>query len=443
MQGTGPSRTSLLAYSAPAVPLSMLMMQLIVYVPALYAVELGLDLATVGLVCFLARAWDAVIDPVFGNLSDRTRSRWGRRKPWLGLGMPLLVVGIWAFCQPPAGAGVLYLGVTAFLFYVALAAVQIPYLSWGAELSRDYAERTRINGWREAGTMIGTLLATGLPLLLLSGDDPPLREILRVFSITASVLLPIGVLWSLYAVPAAPFLETGRRSLATAVAELRLNPPLLRLLGGVFLLWLGGAVWNAMVLFMVQFTLELPRSAFLAFVFWQYIAAILFLPLAVQLGNRIGRHRALIFGAILYFALAPLFLLVGKGAFGAALAVFMLMGAVTSFIWVMPPALVADAVEYGMLHGAGDDAAFYMALYFFVQKTALAVGVGLALPLAGALGFVPATGAGAGALAFVALGLPLLLALPGAAVLFNYPIDERRHAEIRRQLAERQAGEAA
>ena len=443
MQLPGPTRAALLAYSAPAVPLSMLMMQLIVYVPPLYAVEMGLDLSTVGLVFFLARAWDAFIDPVFGNFSDRTRTRWGRRKPWLAVGTPLLVIGIWAFCQPPAGVGVTYLGVVAFLFYVALAAVHIPYLSWGAELSRDYAERTRINGWREAGTMIGTLLATGLPLVLLAGEDPPLREILRVFAITASVLLPLGMLWALYAVPAAPFEETGQRGLATAVAELRLNPPLLRLLGGVFLLWLGGAVWNAMVLFMVQFTLELPRSAFLSFVFWQYIAAIAFLPLAVRLGNRIGRHRALVFGAIAYFALAPLFLLAGKGEFMHALLVFMLMGAVTSFIWVMPPALVADAVEYGMLKGAGDDAAFYMALYFFVQKAALAVGVGLALPLAAALGFIPATGAGTGALAFVALVLPLLLALPGAAVLFNYPIDERRHAEIRRELAARQSGETA
>jgi Na+/melibiose symporter-like transporter len=56
---------------------------------------------------------------------------------------------------------------------------------------------------------------------------------------------------------------------------------------------------------------------------------------------------------------------------------------------------------------------------------------------------MPATGAGTGALAFVALVLPLLLALPGAAVLFNYPIDERRHAEIRRELAARQSGETA
>lgn len=436
MSGTVPAR-ALIAYSAPAIPLSMMMMQLIVYVPPFYAAEMGLDLATVGLVFFLARGWDALIDPVVGNLSDLTRSRWGRRKPWIGIGMPALVILVWAFCQPPSGIGVAYLGIVAFAFYVALTVVQIPYLSWGAELSRDYVQRTRITGFREAGTMLGTILATGLPLLVLRGEDPPLGDILLVFTVAVSILLPVSCVWALKRAPVAPFHDLGRRGLLSALGGVRRNKPMLRLLCGVFLFWLAGAVYNAMVLFMVQFTLELPRSAFLWFVFAQYICAIAALPLAIRLGNSMGRHRALIFGALAFFVLAPLFLLIAKGAFWPALIVFMLMGSVTSFIWVMPPALVADAIEYGMMKGAGDDAALYMALYYFVQKTALAVGVGLALPLAGALGFDPATGQGGPAMDFVAVVMPLLLALPGALVLFNYPIDRRRHATIRRWLARR------
>ena len=213
-----------------------------------------------------------------------------------------------------------------------------------------------------------------------------------------------------------------------------------RLTAGVFAFWLAGGVFNALVLFMVEHTLALPNSSFLWFVFAQYIASITMLPLAVKLGNRIGKHRALILGAVLFMALAFLFLAVEPGNFRQAMLVFVLMGAVTSFIWVMPPALVADAVEYGMMHGGSDDPAIYMSVYYFMQKMAMAGGVGLALPLAGALGFDPSqdlTAAGLQGLNFVCLILPLLLALPGAALLFHYPITAHRHLVIRRWLARR------
>jgi Na+/melibiose symporter-like transporter len=432
-----PSRVQLLAYAGPAVPLSMLMMQLIVYVPPFYAAEMGMELGVVGLVFFLARAWDALIDPLVGSYSDRTQGRWGRRKPWLAIGTPALVALIWAFCQPPQGISGLYLGVVAMLFYAALAALQIPYLGWGSEISRNYRQRTRINAWREAGGMIGTLLATGVPLLVFAGKEPSLREILFVFTVTASVLLPLGVAAALFVVPSPSVAEGAHRGLRAAFAGARRNQPFMRLLTGVFLFWLAGAVWNAMVLFMVEHTLRLPRSEFLWFVFAQYLCSLICLPLAMRFGNAVGRHRALVIGTLMFFGLAPFLLLVGEGNFLPALAVFLLMGAVTPFIWVMPPALVADAVEYGMFRGEGDDTALYMALYFFVQKAALAVGVGIALPMAAVLGFDPASGAGTEGLAFVALVLPLLLCLPGAALLFGYPIDERRHAIIRRALARR------
>jgi GPH family glycoside/pentoside/hexuronide:cation symporter len=446
MTSTRPTSTgSLLAYAALNTPLQMLMMQLIVYLPPFYASEIGLPLAEVGFVFFLARAWDAVIDPWIGNLSDRTRSRFGRRKPWVAIGVPALMVGTWAFAQPPSGIGVPYLLVTAFLFYIALAAVQIPYMSWGAELSRDYAGRTRVGAFREGALMVGILLATSLPLLVL-GADPSVREILRVFVLTTMVLLPVTTLAALYFTPVAPFVDSGRHGLLAALSLLRRNRPLLRLLSGIFVFWLGGAMFNAMILFLVSHRLGLSTSSFLWFVFLQYLVSIACLPLSAALGNRIGRHRALVAGAMAFFAILPLFMLVPKGEFGPALAVFLAAGAVTNVIWLMPPALVADTVEYGMFRGIGDDSALYMALYMFVQKLALAVGVGLALPLAAALGFdlaAPGSAASLRALDWVGLILPGVVALGGAAILWNYPITAARHATLRKWLARRAARTAA
>jgi Na+/melibiose symporter-like transporter len=435
-----PGTASLLAYAGPAIPLRILLMQLVVYVPPFYAAEMGLEITAIGMVFFLARGWDALIDPLVGNLSDRTRSRWGRRKPWIAIATPALIVALWAFCQPPAGVGLVYLALTAFAFYVAMTAVDIPYMTWGPELSRDYHERTRIIGFREAGGMLGTVLATALPLFFLAGRDPSLRDILLVFVVAISLLLPVTVAFALWRTPQGPFIDAGRVRLRDALRGIRGNKPFLRLLAGVFSFWLAGGVFNALVLFMVEHTLRLPNASFLWFVFAQYSASIVMLPLAVKLGNRLGKHRALTAGAVTFMALALLFLVIEPGDFTGALLVFIAMGAVTSFIWIMPPALVADAVEYGMLRGGADDPAIYMSAYYFMQKMAMAAGVGIALPLAGALGFDPTlqnSAEGLRGLNLVALVLPLLLALPGAALLLHYPIDERRHLVIRRWLARR------
>jgi Na+/melibiose symporter-like transporter len=282
------SRMSLLAYGGPSAPLAILMMQLIVYVPPLYAQEVGLELATVGLIFFLARAWDAIIDPVIGNLSDRTRSRWGRRKPWVLISTPLLMAATVAFCLPPADAGIGYLAIAAFGFYVSLTLVQIPYLSWGAELSRDYAERTRIGSFREGSLMAGVVLGTGLPLAFFATGDPSLREILGVFVTAIVILLPVTVIVACLITPKSTFVDTGQHGLLEALSVLRRNRPLLRLLSGILAFWLGGAIFNALVLFMVQFTLGLPNSAFLWFVFVQYILAIACLPLAVKIAASSG-----------------------------------------------------------------------------------------------------------------------------------------------------------
>ena len=105
---------------------------------------------------------------------------------------------------------------------------------------------------------------------------------------------------------------------------------------------------------------------------------------------------------------------------------------------------MADTVEYGMFKGGSDDAALYLALYAFVQKMALAMGVGLALALAGNLGFNPQaaiTPQGIWALKLVTLILPGIIALAGCLLIWNYPITQKRHAVIRKWLARRAGGQ--
>jgi len=431
---------TLIAYAGPALPIAVLEMPLIVYIVPFYAQELGLELAVIGGIFLIARLWDAITDPVIGNLTDRTRTKLGRRKPWLLGGAPLLMLAVVAFLSPPEQIGKTYLGITAFLFYVAWTVVLIPYLSWGAELSRDYAERTRINGYRETGRMFGVLIATLLPILVLSSPNPSLREILQVFTVALLILIPVTTLIAVWKVPNGEYVESKDNSLFKALKILPLNKPFLRFLIGIFCLWLGGAIFNTVVVFMFQHLLELPRSDFLKLVLLQYILGILFVPFWIKIGNKYGRHRALVFGGFGFLAVLPFYLLCTPGVFWHAMLIFCIAGPMTSVIWVMPPGITSDTIEYGMMKGGADHAALYMAMYNFVMKMALAFGVGLAMPLLGALGFNPMGGNTAEAMKgfiFVALFLPMIVGLPGALILFNYPLTKSKHATIRRYLAKK------
>lgn len=128
---------TLVAYGLPALPAAMLGLPLLVYLPSFYAETVGIGLTGAGAILLLARLWDGVTDPLVGFLSDRTRTRIGRRRPWLIASLPLVLVGAWLLFRPPEGAGAAHLLLWSFVVYLGWTMMQIPHQAWGAELSAD------------------------------------------------------------------------------------------------------------------------------------------------------------------------------------------------------------------------------------------------------------------------------------------------------------------
>lgn len=426
-----------LIYSGPAIVLSMMTFALVVYIPAFYATETGLSLAAVGAAFFAARLWDAVIDPLIGFYSDKTQTRWGRRKLWIALGAPLLLASSWWLFVPDSESAeaIIYLLITIFLFYVFWTAVQIPYLSLGAELSSDYSERSRIVGFRESAMFVGTILATAVPALAFTSGDPTIGQILALFFQMSLVILPITVLLLMWKVPEPKRTEANMPTLRETALVLLRNRLFLRLNVAAFLLWLGLHVYNAGVLLVIQYQLELPTSIFLQLVLIQFAVGLIMNPLLIRLANRWGKHRALGLSAILVSLSLPLLAVLPASDKSWAMAIFALLGITISPIWVLPTALVADAVDLGKFRGGGDQSGIYMAIYNLMVKFALALSVGIALPLMQFFGFDPKSGQGVDALVGITLFLPAAAFLPAAWLLFTYPLDQRRLVTVQRWLA--------
>ena len=128
--------------------------------------------AVMGFIFGSARIWDAFTDPVVGYLSDRTRSRMGRRRIWLaGSIIPAALFYIMLYASPvgisPNNAAV-WMGIAVFGFYTAMTAVSVPHLSLGAEATQDSYSRNKLFGMRHAMIGVGSILA--LVCLLYTSD---------------------------------------------------------------------------------------------------------------------------------------------------------------------------------------------------------------------------------------------------------------------------------
>ena len=139
----------LAAYGALGLPLAMAALPIYVHVPKFYADTLGLSLASVGGMLLFSRLFDAVQDPLLGWWSDRHRAKHGTRWFFIGIGAPLLALGMFGLFNPPAsGPATLswWLIANLLLVYTAFSVVTVSYQSHGAEIADDPVGRTRVTG---------------------------------------------------------------------------------------------------------------------------------------------------------------------------------------------------------------------------------------------------------------------------------------------------------
>ncbi len=132
------SRWQLFAYGQLVVPMAVIGLPLAIYIPPFYSGTLGLNLGAVSYILMLARLSDVVTDPFSGRWSDRTHTRWGRRRPWVAIGVAVMMASSLMLFIPPAYVTNLYLLGWIAAIYLGYTLIEIPYGAWGAEISEDY-----------------------------------------------------------------------------------------------------------------------------------------------------------------------------------------------------------------------------------------------------------------------------------------------------------------
>jgi glycoside/pentoside/hexuronide:cation symporter, GPH family len=428
----------LLAFSLITLPIAGAGLPLAVYLPAYYAQEAGLGLTTVGLVFMVGRLWDALSDPLIGLLSDRTRTRFGRRRPWIAAGGTLFGVAAAALFLPPAHPSPLWLGAGLFVFYLGWTMIQIPVSAWSGELSTRYHERSRVIAYVQTMAAAGLLLVLVIPALIDQvGRGEARAKIVAMGGFTLATLIPglIGGLFAFRETPAAPA-RGPRPTLAASLRLVAADRLLLRVLGSDFAVTLGQTIRGSLFVFFVATYMGLPKWGGLLFLL-QFVFGVFAGPIWLRIGYRFGKNRTVVAAELVQAAINLGLLFVGRGQFGPLLALTIAQGLSQGSGNLMLRSIVADLADRLRLETGQERSGLLFSVFSLSGKTATAAAVGLALPLVAVLGFRPGVANTSEALLGLKLVFtlgPALSHLASAALILGFPLDERRHAEIRRAL---------
>ncbi len=429
----------LLSYGAPALPLAVLTLPVYIFLPAFYTQEIGIPIATVGTVLLLTRAFDAVSDPLVGYASDRLSTRFGRRKVWLIAGAPLAALAAYMLFVPHPGAGAGYLLFWSLVLSLAWTGIIVPYGAWGAELTGDYDERSRIAGVREGLTIVGTLMTSALPALLPALGYAAKADSMFAIALMVLVLLPIAVAIAAMFAPEPQELSTRRTSFREGLRLLSVNRAFLRLLSAYLVNGVANALPATLFLFFVSYRLGSPES-YGPMLFVYFLCGIAGIPGWLALAHRTSKKSAWTTAMLIACGVFIFVPLLGQGDTTAFWVIVVLSGLCLGADLSLPPSMQADVVDLDTLESGEQRTATYFALWGLATKAALALAVGLAFPILGAAGFEPDAGrtdTGLLALALLYSAVPVGFKLIAIGIMRGYPVTKKMQAEARRKLENR------
>lgn len=432
----------LASYSMVALPIGAMAMPIAIYLPPFYSSNLGLSLATVGLIFTLARVWDLVTDPIMGVVIDRYGSRWGQYKHWVALAIPLLMLAVYKLFLPnPSDVSALYLGGWLLVLYVGYTMLSISHNSWGSVLAGDYDERSKIFGWREIFIILGMALVLAIPAALDLSRETPISEKLAAMGIFCLVLFPLTVLPTVLAVPDKRSLRTETIGLQDVLELVRSNPTLWRLLFADFTTAFAMSATAALYIFFATYAFELKDHASLALLLY-FLAGFLAMPAWLKLAYRMGKVGAIRM-AIGYTMLlqAGLFFVTDPGNIPLFWGYTFLAGLAFGAGPTLLHSMMADLTDIDESKTGQKRAGMYFALLATVNKLGGASAVGLTLTLADRLfGFTPGLENSPEAIQGL---LVIFCFAPAAALaitylpLHRYPLSKEKQAEIKQDLSEK------
>ncbi|MCG3198365.1 MAG: MFS transporter [Candidatus Omnitrophica bacterium] len=440
-----------IAYGAPALALALMGVTFYVYLPRFYSDVVGVPLAQLGWIILLSRVFDAIIDPALGMLSDRTRARWGRRKPWLAAAAIPTGIAFTFLLVPPVGldaaGATLWLTLWTFLFFFFWGMVTVPYEAFGAEISADYDERTRLLGLRDGLLILGTLFSALFPAILENwaggADGDTERHKLEILAISYSLLLVVLLVGCLLKVEERHWGEARRPkgALLGDITSALANRPFAILLLAYTIMAFGGELPATLLLYYVKYVLGSENaSLFLALYFGIGFAL---LPFWIRLAGKIGKKETWMLAMAINTGAFSLVLFLGPGDTELYTVLICLSAVGYGATLAIPSSMQADVIDYEEWRSGTRREGQFVGFWLIARKLARALGAGVAFPILDRMGYVPNEAQSPTVIWTLTLlyaGVPCFCTFVAMLVAWRYPIDRALYSRIRDEIEGREGG---
>jgi glycoside/pentoside/hexuronide:cation symporter, GPH family len=421
----------------------------------------GLGAGLAGTVVLVGRLWDSINDPLIGTLSDRVRTRWGRRRPFLLFGAIPFGLSFWLmFYVPPIETRLglaIYYGFAYLLFDTFYTLVNVPYIALTPELTEDFDERSNLAGWRMSSAILAALVTAGSFTLLaedifggwFGGDVAAIRT---GYALTAglwslSLSLPPLILFYYIREPEREPDRDPIRPIQT-FREVFSNRPF-RLAATIYLL--SFATGDVMLVVFVRFVIDYVQvspgfdNLLLALVLG---LAFLSMPVVVKLMHRYGKRNTYI-GSMVFMVIVLIIMgQVPPGGQNWMLVAAVFAGMGYGAANVVPWAMVADVIEVDELQSGKRREGIYAGYLVFFRKMASALAIFFVGQLLEVSGFISSTGGRLlveqpeSALLMLRLlvsVIPAFMLVLAILAAWRYPLNRQRFNEIRQELQQKRA----
>lgn len=399
--------------------------------------EVQLSAALAGTALLVGKIWDAVIDPFIGHFSDHTRSRWGRRRPYiLFFAIPFGIAFVLMFRNPgiETQTGKFIWTLLTYVFFCTVYSfTNIPYNAILPEISQDYNERTNISGYKQAFAVIGTLLGAGaaMPIMaLFASRTAGFIGMSAIFGFLAA----LSLLVTFFSVREPPVMERPKgENILRSLKDVFSNKPYLSLLAAWFVNSAAVAVMSSMLVYFYKYIFQAEEAVTLAMIALLGVT-IITIPFWVWLAKRVSKRTTYIIGMTVTLLAVVLFAFTAD-MLGQTLALGFMALAGFGFAshYVLPWTMAPDTIEFAYARSGVRREGVYYSVWTFAIAVGGAFAGFLVGQMLGLFGYIPDVAQTARSILGIRLligPLPALLILLGNLALAFYPLNQKRYEEI-------------